>query len=165
MIFNAYFYIYRLIPQLLMALYGDQGLNEEEVMVFGEKEEFLERHRFSTKFDSSRPLKHLWRNLKDEGIGRQACGQTAMFSPNKFNLQFTSTAAGFAFSCVEEAVVFNAIMSIKSGAVGADDFSIKFIRIGLLHILSVLTHLFNFVIISSSFLVFGLEDCNCSPPP
>jgi hypothetical protein len=74
-----------------------------------------------------------------------------MFSPNKFNLQFTSTVAGFAFSCVEEAVVFNGIMGIKSDAVGADDFSMKFIRIVLLHILSVLTHLFNFVIISCSF--------------
>jgi hypothetical protein len=81
-----------------------------------------------------------------------------MFSPNKFNLNFTSTAAGFAlFSCVEMAVVFNAIMNIKSGAVGADDFSIKFIRIGLLHILSVLTHLFNFVIISSSFRLGRLQ--------
>jgi hypothetical protein len=105
-----------------MALYGDQGLIKGEVMVFGEKEEFLERHRITTKFDSSRPLKHLCRNLKDEGIGRHSCGQTAMFSPNKFNLHFTSTAAGFAFSCVEEAVVFNAIMGINSGAVGADDF-------------------------------------------
>jgi hypothetical protein len=58
----------------------------------------------------------------------------------------------FAFSCVEEAVVLSAIMGIKSVAVGAEDFSIKLIRIVLPHILSVLTHLFNFVISSSSFL-------------
>jgi hypothetical protein len=58
---------------------------------------------------------------------------------------------GFAFRCVEESVVFNAITDIKSGAVGTDGFSIHFIRIVLLHILSVLTHLFNFVITSSSF--------------
>jgi hypothetical protein len=50
------------------------------------REEFLERHLISTKFDSSRPLKHLWRNLKDE---------TAMFSPDEFNLHFTSAVAGF----------------------------------------------------------------------
>jgi hypothetical protein len=89
-----------------------------------------------------------------------------MFSPNEFNLHFTSAAAGsgpdevfdrgevfdaFAFSCLEEAVVSNAIMGIKSGAVGADGFSIKFIRIVLPHILSVLTHLFNFVLTYSSF--------------
>jgi hypothetical protein len=132
-----------------------------------EREEFLERHRISTKFDSSRPLKQLWRNLKDDGIGRQSCGQTAMFSP-EFNLHFTSAAAGsgsdevfdrdevfdgFAFNRVEEAAVFNAIMGIKSGAVGTDGFSIKFIRIVVPHILSVsvLTHLFNFVIAPSSF--------------
>jgi hypothetical protein len=83
-------------------------------------EELLERHRISTKFDSSRPLKQLWRNLKDEGIGRQSCGQTGMFSPDEFNMHFTSAAAGsdevfdgFAFNCVEEAVVFNAIMGLK----------------------------------------------------
>jgi hypothetical protein len=35
-----------------------------------EREELLERHRFSTKFDSSRLLKHIWRVLKDERIGR-----------------------------------------------------------------------------------------------
>jgi hypothetical protein len=86
---------------------------------------------------------------------------TDMFSPDEFNLHFTSAAAGsgsdevfdgFAFSCVEEAVVLSAIMGIKSVAVGAEDFSIKLIRIVLPHILSVLTHLFNFVISSSSFL-------------
>jgi hypothetical protein len=58
----------------------------------------------------------------------------AMFSLNEFNLHFTSAAAGSgsdevsyrddvfdgsAFSCVKEGVVFNAIMDIKSGAVGA----------------------------------------------
>jgi hypothetical protein len=50
-----------------------------------------------------------------------------MFSPNEFNLHFTSAVAGsgsdevfdkdevfdgFAFSCVEEAVVFNATLRI-----------------------------------------------------
>jgi hypothetical protein len=50
---------------------------------------------------------------------------------------------------VEEAVVFNAIMGIKSGAVGPDGFSIKFIRSVLPNILSVLNHLFNFVITPS----------------
>jgi hypothetical protein len=63
-----------------------------------------------------------------------------MFSPNTFNLHFTSAAAGSrsdevfdrdevfdgsAFSCVEKAVVFNTIMSTKSGAVGADGFFYK----------------------------------------
>jgi hypothetical protein len=74
-----------------------------------------------------------------------------MFFPHEFNLHFTSAAAGsgsdevfdsFAFSCVEEAIVFNAIMGIYSGAVEAVGFSIKFIRTVLPHILSVLTHLF-----------------------
>jgi hypothetical protein len=107
-----------------------------------------------------------WQNSKDEGIERQYCGQTTTFSPDQFNLHFTSAAAdsesdevfdrdevfdGFAFSCVEEAVVFIAIMGLKSGAVGADGFSIKFIRSVLPHIFSVLTYLFNFVITSSSF--------------
>jgi hypothetical protein len=62
-----------------VTLYGDQGLIEEEVMVFGEisdlvaeMEEFLERYPIPTKLESSRPLKHLWRNLNDEGIRRQS---------------------------------------------------------------------------------------------
>jgi hypothetical protein len=75
-----------------------------------------------------------------------------MFSPNAFNLHFTSDEVfdrnevfdGSAFSCAEKAVVFNAIMGTKSSAVGAHGFSIKFIRIVLPHILSVLTHLFFF---------------------
>jgi hypothetical protein len=57
-----------------------------------------------------------------------------MFLPDESNMLFTSVAAGsrsdevfdgFAFSCVEEAAVFSAIMGIKSGAVEADGFSIK----------------------------------------
>jgi hypothetical protein len=55
---------------------------------------------------------------------------TVIFSPDEFNLHFTSAEAdsgsdevfdrnevfdGFAFSCVEETVVFNAILGIKSG--------------------------------------------------
>jgi hypothetical protein len=35
-------------------------------------EELLERHCISTKFESSRPLKHLWRVLNDERIGRHS---------------------------------------------------------------------------------------------
>jgi hypothetical protein len=54
--------------------------------------------------------------------------------------------------CGGLAVVFNDIMGIQSDYVGADGFSIKFIRIVLPHFLSVLTHLFYFVTISSSFL-------------
>jgi hypothetical protein len=56
-----------------------------------------------------------------------------------------------AMRLVVEAVIFNAIMGIKSDAVGADGLSIKFIRIVFPHFLTVLTHLFNFVITPSSF--------------
>jgi hypothetical protein len=52
-----------------------------------EKEEFVGGHRISPKFDSSRSWKHLWRNLKNEAIGRQYCSQNAMFSPSEFNLR------------------------------------------------------------------------------
>jgi hypothetical protein len=135
-----------------------------------EREEFLERQRIAAKFDPGLSLKGLWRNLKIEGIGKQSASQVTMFSPDEFNLHFSSTTAssgstrrfdraevfdGFAFSCVEETDVFNTIMGIKSGAVGADGFSIKFIRIVLPHILSLLTHLFNFIITSSSFPQHG----------
>jgi hypothetical protein len=51
---------------------------------------------------------------------------------------------------VEEDEVFALIMSIGSGAVRADGFSLKFIKIVLPHILSVLTHLFNFSITNST---------------
>jgi hypothetical protein len=71
----------------------------------------------------------------------------------QFNVHFSSVAAGvrplvvfdrqeifkgFAFRCVEEDEVIAAI------AVGADVFSLKFLKIVLPHILSVITHLFNF---------------------
>jgi hypothetical protein len=65
---------------------------------------------------------------------------------------------------VEEDEVFAAIMSL--GAVGADGFSLKFIKIVLPHILSVLTQLFNFSITISTFpsawktaLVLSLPKC------
>jgi hypothetical protein len=38
---------------------------------------------------------------------------------------------GFAYRCVEEDEVFAGIMSIGSGAVGADGFSLKFMKIVL----------------------------------
>jgi hypothetical protein len=67
---------------------------------------------------------------------------------------------------VEEDEVFAAIMSIGSGAVGADGFSLKFLKIVLPHILSVITHLFNFSITTSTFpsawktaLVLPLPKC------
>jgi hypothetical protein len=68
------------------------------------------------------------------------------FSPNQFNVHFSSVAAGvrpqvvfdrkeifdgFAFRCGEEDEVFAAIMSKGSEAAGADRFSLKFLKIVL----------------------------------
>jgi hypothetical protein len=55
-------------------------------ILVAEKEELLERHRISTKFDSC-SLKHIWRNSKDERIKRQSCSPTAIFSSNEFILR------------------------------------------------------------------------------
>jgi hypothetical protein len=96
------------------------------------------------------------------------------FSPDQFNVYFSSVAAGvrpqvvfdmqeifegFAFRCVEE--FFAAILSIGSGAVGVDGFLLKFIKIFLPHILSVLTHFLNISIILcwTTALVLPLPKC------
>jgi hypothetical protein len=77
-------------------VFGENSVVLVILVAILERKEFLERHRISTKCDSSRPLKQLWRNLNDEVIGRQSCGQTSMFLPHKFNLHFTSAVAGSA---------------------------------------------------------------------
>jgi ABC-type cobalamin transport system permease subunit len=88
------------------------------------------------------------------------------FSPDQFNVHFLPLPQGFVLrlfstgrkflrglplSVWKEDEVFAAIMQIGSVAVRADGFSLKFIKIVLPHILSVLTHLFNFSIPTSTF--------------
>jgi hypothetical protein len=130
------------------------------------REDFLELQRISSKFDLEGSFNELLRNLKSEGLGKQPSHDASSFSPDQFNVHFSSVAAGvrsqvvfnrqdifegFAFRCVEKDEVFAASMSIGSGAVGANGFSLKFIKIVLPHILSVLTHLFNFSITTFTF--------------
>jgi hypothetical protein len=82
-------------------------------------------------------------------LGKQYSHDMSFFSPDQFNVHFSSVAAG-----VRSQVVFDRqeiFMHIGSVAVRADGFSLKFIRIVLPHILSVLIHLFNFSISTSTF--------------
>jgi hypothetical protein len=112
--------------------------------------------------------------LKSEGLGKQPSHDVSSFSPDQFNVHFSSVAAGvrsqvvfdrkeifeaFAFRCVEED-------EGARGSVEANEFSLKFIKKVLSHILSVLTHLFNFSITTCTFpfawktaLVLPLPKC------
>jgi hypothetical protein len=78
-----------------------------------------------------------------------------LFTPDERNQCFTFYMAevfdGFIFRGVHEVEVFNSIMGITSTAIGTDGFSIKLIRDSFCQILPLLTHLYNFIITSSSY--------------
>jgi hypothetical protein len=52
---------------------------------------------------------------------------------------------------MEEDEVFSSAMSLESDAMGVDGLPVKFIKKNLPHLLPVLTHVLNFMIMTSSF--------------
>jgi hypothetical protein len=87
-----------------------------------------------------------------------------VFSPDQLNSFFTSTQNsspinrrvendeglnGFAFSNTFELEVFNTIHQIKSNAIGLDGVPLTFLKLILPQILTVVTHIFNFILTTS----------------
>jgi hypothetical protein len=123
-------------------LHGDQGVIEEEMMIFAESSFILAiwRKSFLRSIISSLNLTVLVACLNIfygfyERTGRQSCSVTAMFSPDctshprrlalnlmRFSIRMRFwRALRFAFSCVEEAVVFKDIRH-KVWCCGANGF-------------------------------------------
>lgn len=124
------------------------------------KRVFYDRH-----FDHKLPSKTLWQNLRELGVGRKKNAEMNDIDPNQLNREFTkvqmtsstsadpvdSTLSGFEFACIEQADVVNAILKIKSKAVGIDGIHPIFIKIILPYILPAITHIFNNIIVTSTF--------------
>jgi hypothetical protein len=110
--------------------------------------------------DLALPTKSLWRNLDTIGA-KNTVESDVGFAPNQLNLFFTTlqstitistrvadhprqaNSREFSFSNTYELEVFNAILEIKSNAVGMDGVPINFLKMMLAYVLTFITHILN----------------------
>lgn len=128
---------------------------------------------YSKQFGSALQSKQTWKTIRDIGIGK--AGINNDISPNDVNdlntaftnipltqmdnnfYDFNSTdnntigGIGFEFSCVNQFDVLSSFVSVKSNAIGHDNINPKFFKILLPLLLPFVTHIFNFIIMSSTF--------------
>lgn len=125
------------------------------------------RNYYSSKLSTSLPPKMLWKNLRNIGIGNKGCSNCPL-DPDELNNYFLANNAEpsgleFVFSLdahaqhqaefevVSEDEVLSILASFKSNATGEDGVPLRFVKIVLPHILSHLTHIINFCIMTSTF--------------
>jgi Reverse transcriptase (RNA-dependent DNA polymerase) len=147
---------------------GDQNWQEFKRVsrLVDRREETLKKSRIEQKFNNpGQSLKDLWKKLKSEGLGKQSGKAVTSFTPDQFNGYFAAAPGqrpriifnrdesydGFSFGVVEEDEVFKTVMSMTSDAIGADGFPLKFIKLILLELLPILTHVLSHAIMTSSF--------------
>lgn len=126
------------------------------------------RAYFSVRFSRNLDPKKLWKNLKDIGVGRNKKQDLGNIDPDQLNIDFVNLQAvvpntlhldhvsrdshtQFEFSNVNQTDVLSAVLKIKSKSVGVDDVHPIFVKALLPHLLPVLTHIFNTVILTSTF--------------
>jgi hypothetical protein len=80
-----------------------------------------------------------------------ATPQAIIPSNTDFNSAFDSPTDEFAVINICELEIYNTIHQIRSNAVGADGVPIKFLKIILHHILPYITHVFNTILMLSSY--------------
>lgn len=135
---------------------------------------------FKTKLDTRLPMKKLWSNLKQIGVGR-AVAEISDVDCNALNQHFSTTSYShsnhdiqnaifyntgtcpiannsgftlcqdFSFRSVSELDVFNAISAIKSNASGLDGLNTRFIKMIAPKIVVSLAKIFNNIIMRSTF--------------
>lgn len=123
---------------------------------------------YASKLSTSLPPKKLWSNLRQIGVSEKKNNVKCDFDPDDLNKHFLSTTAevdGFDFAAypessiprlsdfevVTEDDVIGCVAAIKSNSAGEDGVPIRFIKLILPLIVSHLTHLINFCIMSSTF--------------
>lgn len=135
--------------------------NRSNLLVRQAKKAYFER-----MLNVSLPSQQLWKNVRKLGIHTRDYNNPD-FDPDELNNYFCETLdisdnqrsrqmittcnSMFAFSNVSETDVFNAVVSIRSNAVGEDGLPVKFLKIILPFIVSSLTHIFNHIITTSIF--------------
>jgi hypothetical protein len=107
--------------------------------------------RLKRFLDPNLPAKKLWRNL--DSVGRETRWTTTLFTPqiSWTHFAYDSPTEEFTFINTFELEVYNSIHQIRSNAISADDVPIRFQKIILSHILRYVTHVFNTVLMSSSY--------------
>uniref|UniRef100_A0A1B6LTE5 Reverse transcriptase domain-containing protein n=2 Tax=Graphocephala atropunctata TaxID=36148 RepID=A0A1B6LTE5_9HEMI len=120
---------------------------------------------YYASFSRRLPTRTLWSKLKELGIGKSKCDSQISFELNALNdffvnipvdmsgarnyvielesIPFVAPAHRFNFSYVSEADVRKAIVRMTSGAVGADNIPIRFIKDTLPVTLPIVTFIFN----------------------
>ncbi|KAI8130510.1 hypothetical protein CVS40_0789 [Lucilia cuprina] len=119
------------------------------------------RRKYCLRFFSTCDQKQLWCKIKSIGIVKSPGNERFPISLNEFNefsrmagtadggLDHLPSSEGFTFANVTETDVLNAVLSIKSQAVGADQIHIKFLKFIILPILKHLTFIINRVLTTS----------------
>jgi hypothetical protein len=69
----------------------------------------------------------------------------------EFAVSRTNNKPEFSFATVSESEIYDAVMSIWSDAAGVNGIPLSFIKLLLLVVLPVLTHIFNHIFVSSKF--------------
>lgn len=127
-----------------------------------EKNEIFDRHK--TLFNSDLDSKTLWRNIKQLGINDNESKSNVIFTSNNLNQHFTVAGTGlplpsqsplldgkFSFRCVHDGETLLALSSVKSNAIGHNNQSPKILKLIMLQILPVITHIFNTILTKSIF--------------
>lgn len=128
---------------------------------------------YSKEFGTALQSKKTWKTIRDIGIGKAANNDCCLTDVNELNSAFTNLPLVqadsdfynfdnaidnsteyehcFEFSCVNQLDVLSCFSSVKSNAIGYDNIHPKFFRILLPLLLPHVTHIFNFIIMSSIF--------------
>lgn len=121
---------------------------------------------YSSRFDSSLTPKALWKNIHNLGF-KDTCETQTLFSSEDLNnfyvddgpptSQYQSSSIQndsfltFNFQRVTHEDVLRSIDGIKSKAIGPDNVPPRFLNLILPHIYPIITHIFNTILMTSSF--------------
>lgn len=124
---------------------------------------------YEYRFSHSINARETWKTIKDIGIGCNGAISDVDEDADSLNEAFVNIPRvtpdanfyningenenynTFDFSCVSQEEVLKSILAVKSNATGCDNISPKFIKIILPYILPYITHLFNTIIMSSTY--------------
>jgi hypothetical protein len=74
-----------------------------------------------------------------------------IISGNNNSCSWIINLRGFSFNGTFDLEVFNAIHQIKSNGIGMDDVQIRFLKMLLPHIISIINHIFNTILMTSRY--------------
>lgn len=125
-------------------------------------------NHYEHKFNMAISSKSKWRIIRNIGITKDKCYAQNVPDVDELNRHFlnlpssdgrveiyqnlrSDTETKFEFDCFRNDDVFSALMSIKSDATGLDDIHPFFIKLLLPIILPYITHIYNFIVMTSSY--------------